>query len=207
MQKIVEQSKKTAITRQNILDAAEAEFAKNGLAAARVDAIARRAGVNKQMIYIHYQSKENLYSVVLQTVYRRLSQYEDILANSSFTGIDTIRKIILEYFEFLLNNPSFVRLVLWENLNNADYAGNVHTTLFSGAKKLLCEGVNRGVFRGDLDIEQTVISLNLFCFSAFSNIKTVSKLMRRDIGTREELLKRAEHIADVLIKYILYRED
>lgn len=203
----MEQSKKTAITKQKILDAAEAEFSKNGLAAARVDTIAKEAGVNKQLIYAHFGSKEGLYSTVLDIVYKRLSHYEDVIANIEFSGIDTIRKIILEYFNFLVSNPTFVRLLLWENLNDANYLGEIKTTLFSGAENLLRQGVKTGVFRKNLDTHQTAMSMSMFCFSAFSNIHTVSKLLGKDLSCAQELNKRAEHIADVLTKYILYGEE
>lgn len=203
----MEQSKKTAITKQKILDAAEAEFSANGLAAARVDAIAKSAGVNKQLIYAHFGSKERLYSTILDIVYKRLSHYEDIISNIEFSGIDTIRKVVLEYFNFLVKNPTYVRLLLWENLNNANYMGEIKTSLFSGTENILKKGVEAGVFRKNLDIEQTAMSISMFCFSAFSNVHTVSKLLGRDLSAPEELKKRAEHIADVITEYILYGEN
>lgn len=202
----MEQSKKSAITKQKILEAAEHEFAANGLGAARVDAIAGRSGVNKQLIYAHFVSKENLYSVTLARVYARLYEYEQKLLKMNFEGVESIRKIILDYFNFLLNNPSFVRLMLWENLNNANCVGDVRTDLFKGIQDLLNKGIEKGVIREDLDVEQTAMSFNLFCFSAFSNIHTVSKLLKKNLNTKKELKKRAEHIADVLTKYTLSRE-
>ena len=199
----MEQSKKSAITREKILKAAEEEFSANGLSAARVDAIARRAGVNKQLIYAHFSSKENLYSVILESVYARLGEYEKNLVYEEFKGEDTVRKIILDYFDFLLSNPSFVRLMLWENLNNAQCVGDVRANLFSGTRNILCKGIEKGVIREDLDVEQTAMSFNLFCFSAFSNIHTISKLLKKDLNTKEELQKRAHHIADVLNHYTI----
>jgi len=202
----MEQSKKTAITKQKILDAAEIEFSKFGLAAARVDSIAKNAGVNKQLIYAHFTSKENLYSVILDIVYSRLAEYENKLLATDFSGMNTCREIILDYFDFLVNNPSFVRLMLWENLNNADCVGDVNVNLFSGTQNLLLQGIEKGFVRKDIDVEQTAMSFNLFCFSAFSNVYTVSKLLKKDLNTTEELKKRANHIADVLTKYTLSRE-
>ncbi len=199
----MEQSKKSAITRKKILKAAEEEFSANGLSAARVDSIAHRAGVNKQLIYAHFSSKENLYSVILESVYARLGEYEKNLVYEEFKGEDTVRKIILDYFDFLLSNPSFVRLMLWENLNNAQCVGDVRANLFSGTRNILCKGIEKGVIREDLDVEQTAMSFNLFCFSAFSNIHTISKLLKKDLNTKEELHKRAHHIADVLTHYTI----
>ena len=199
----MEQKKKTAITKEKILKAAEAEFSELGLAASRVDSIAAKAGLNKQMIYAHFGSKDGLYTAVLQEVYSRISRNEALVSEKEFTGIETVRLIIRDYFEFLLHNPSFVRLMQWENLNNAKYVTNIKTTLFSGAKKVLTEGVQKGILREDLDIDQTVISLNMFCFSAFSNIHTISKLLNVDLSSEAELKKRASHIEEVLIKYVI----
>lgn len=199
---IMEQKKKTAITKEKILRAAELEFSELGLAASRVDSIASKAGVNKQMIYAHYGSKEGLYTAVLQEVYSRISKNEAIASKEPFCGIESIRKLIRSYFEFLYNNTSFVRLMQWENLNNARYVENIKTALFSGAKALLNKGIESGALRSDLDVDQTVISLNMFCFSAFSNIHTISKLLNVDLSTKAEYEKRASHIEDILINYI-----
>lgn len=198
----MEQSKKSAITRQKILDAAEEVFAECGLAAARVDAIAKEAGVNKQMIYAHFGSKEGLYQQVLQMVYARIAENEKILQESEFTGIETIRNIVMDYFDFHLKDQNFVRLILWENLNYGAYIEQVDTKLFAGVERLLEEGIQKGVLRKDLDVRQTAMSLNLFCFSAFSNVHTLSKLEHQDFSTEEEIKKRAEHIADVLTSYV-----
>jgi TetR/AcrR family transcriptional regulator len=54
-------------SKERILGAALDEFAEHGLAGARVDSIAARAGVNKAMIYYHFDSKEDLYDRILVT--------------------------------------------------------------------------------------------------------------------------------------------
>lgn len=63
-------------TKQQILDAAEEEFAKHGLSGARTDAIATRAGVAPRMIYYYFQSKEGLYQAVLQ---RPATEFQEVL--------------------------------------------------------------------------------------------------------------------------------
>ncbi|MBQ8310064.1 MAG: TetR/AcrR family transcriptional regulator [Clostridia bacterium] len=198
----MEQKKKTEITKNKILEAAEAEFSALGLAAARVDSIAKSAGVNKQMIYAHFESKEGLYTAVLSRVYGRLSVYQETIAAYTFQGAETVRRIISDYFDFLMENPSFVRLMLWENLNDARYAAGIDTELFVGAERLLREGVERGMLRPTLDVEQTVISMNMFCFSAFSNLHTLSKISGIDLKTPDALRVRREHITELFLKYV-----
>ena len=53
-------------TREAIFKAGLAEFAAKGLAGARTEAIARRAGVNKRMLFYCFGSKEGLYREVLK---------------------------------------------------------------------------------------------------------------------------------------------
>src|ERR1700687_1220068 len=57
-----------------ILDAAMREFAHEGLAGARIDAIARAAGVNKALLYYYFSDKESLYGAVLDRVFEGLAQ-------------------------------------------------------------------------------------------------------------------------------------
>ena len=199
----MKQSKKSAITRQKILDAAEQEFAQNGFSSATIDAIATSAGVNKQLIYAHFQNKENLYSITLERVYSKLSEFEESLAELEFQSADAIRTIVEKYFSFLTSNPIFVRLMLWENLNGATHVKGIRTNLFVGSEKLIRSGMEKGILRSDIDASHTAMSINMFCFSAFSNVHTISALLGKDLSTTDELKKRADHIADIFTKYML----
>jgi TetR/AcrR family transcriptional regulator len=53
-------------TRAAILDAALVEFGEHGYAGARTSAIARRAGVNAQLISYYFDGKEGLYKALTQ---------------------------------------------------------------------------------------------------------------------------------------------
>jgi AcrR family transcriptional regulator len=70
----------TNVKEQRILDVAIREFAEKGYAGARMEHIAQRAGVNKQLLNYYFKNKEGLYDAVLapladvsQTVNDRLS--------------------------------------------------------------------------------------------------------------------------------------
>uniref|UniRef100_B8HLR3 Transcriptional regulator, TetR family n=1 Tax=Cyanothece sp. (strain PCC 7425 / ATCC 29141) TaxID=395961 RepID=B8HLR3_CYAP4 len=53
-------------TKQQILDAAEAEFSRRGLQGGRIEAIARSAGITTAMIHYYFENKEGLYKSVLR---------------------------------------------------------------------------------------------------------------------------------------------
>ncbi|MHC1789323.1 TetR/AcrR family transcriptional regulator [Solidesulfovibrio sp.] len=56
-----------------ILDAAAEEFGRDGFAGAKVEAIARRAGVNKAGLYYHVGNKEKLYETVLLRLFGQVA--------------------------------------------------------------------------------------------------------------------------------------
>src|SRR6266571_2738791 len=60
-------AQKTAARREAILAAALDEFAAQGFAAARLDDVARRAGVAKGTIYLHFRDKEALFQEIIRS--------------------------------------------------------------------------------------------------------------------------------------------
>jgi AcrR family transcriptional regulator len=58
-----------------LLDAARAEFGKNGPQDARVEDIARRAGLSKGSFYLHFRSKEHAFEVILQRFLGALEEH------------------------------------------------------------------------------------------------------------------------------------
>src|SRR3954454_7719401 len=78
-------------SRAALLDAAETEFGEKGLAGARVEAIAARAGLNKQLISYYFGGKQGLYDAILQRWYTREQGFD--------TPGTTLVELVLRYFE------------------------------------------------------------------------------------------------------------
>lgn len=200
--------KKSDITKEKILRAAETAFAERGLYGARVDEIAELAGVNKRMIYAHFGSKEELYVAVLDEVYGRIADEEQAILSEDGDCIELIRRNIEGNFKFLCKNPTFVKMVLWENLNGGEYlkrsaAKSTKQSSLGAVKNILREGIAQGVFRDDMDVDEVVLSSQMFVYSYFSNVNTMAYIMERDFLNEEALQKRCEHITDMILKYIL----
>ena len=58
---------RTAERRQAIIDAALEEFISRGFTATRLDDVARRAGVAKGTIYLHFKDKESMFEELIRT--------------------------------------------------------------------------------------------------------------------------------------------
>src|SRR5215203_4815555 len=100
-------------TLKRIIAAACDEFGAHGFAAATVDRIARRARVNKAMIYYHFASKRALYTTIVRDRYTAITEKMQAVAAESLPPdrkldrmIETVVHSIDEAEHFL---PIFLR--------------------------------------------------------------------------------------------------
>jgi TetR/AcrR family transcriptional regulator len=100
-------------TRERILSAALQEFAANGFAGARVDAIARRAAINKRMLYHYFGNKEHLFREVLR---RKIAERQ---ASAEGLSGDPAESLPF-WFKLSCKDADWVRLLEWEALQDAD---------------------------------------------------------------------------------------
>jgi len=204
--------KNAELTKARILEAAENEFADKGIYGARVDTIAKMAMANKQLIYAYFGSKEQLYIKVLERIYERVTEIDRQFIADPEDPETAFRDIIKKYFEFLSKDTNFVKLVMWENLNEGKYlfasnATDIKDYSIKSIRHILETGMRRGVFRANLDIEETILSMNMFVFSYFSNIYTMSKIMHTDYFKPERILKRADYLTDLLLNSIVDKSE
>lgn len=196
------------VTKANILKAAEEEFSQKGIYGARIEEIAKKSGSNKRMIYEYYGNKEELYTVVLENAYKRLGEKEAILLENVTDCKKAIEDILRMYYDFLKNDESFVNLIMWENLNKAEYMKNsdklqsVKNPLIEALHKILEKGKEEGVFRKDIDEEQIAVLLITISFSYFSNVHTLSHLMNLDFTDENMMEARVNMVVEMVNNYI-----
>ncbi len=196
------------ITKEKILSASEKCFSEKGFYGARVDEIASISGVNKRMIYAYFGNKEDLYKAVIKNVYDKMGEFEISYIDEDAGCIEAIKKIIYSNFMFLYNNPTFVKIMMWENLNEAVFAksmslGKIKKPVYDKIRKILLRGIEENVFREDIDIESVIFDTIAFCFSYFSNRFTLSEIFNTNFYEEELLNKRIEHICDCILSYLL----
>jgi len=134
-------------TKERIFDAASSEFAEHGLAGARIDAIAKRAAANKQLIYAYFGSKEKLFAAVLGRQLARIDEEVDL-------GPDRLPEYAGEIFDFHAEHPELARLLVSEALSyGSGPVPNQEARDAQKAKKVkvVREGQERGVVDPSLD--------------------------------------------------------
>lgn len=107
-------SDRSAETRAKILDAALREFSANGLAGARMDQIASIAGVNKALLYYHFDSKENLYSAALEMIAIKTRDATMAQFLLEATPGERVLRTALNHFDRILAQTEFQSLMQQE---------------------------------------------------------------------------------------------
>ena len=97
-----------------ILAAAALEFAERGFAGARVDRIARRARVNKAMLYYHFRSKQELYRTLLRGVFTHVAERFQAIARASGAAPDKIDRVVSTFADFICEHEFFPAIMLRE---------------------------------------------------------------------------------------------
>ncbi len=96
-------------TRQRILAAALAEFSDKGFAGGRVDSIARRARINKRMLYHYFGDKVGLYEAILA---EKMCKRRELEKSAPLPPAEAMPLFDDEMGE----DPSWIRLMEWEAL-------------------------------------------------------------------------------------------
>jgi AcrR family transcriptional regulator len=201
-------SKRAEATRQRILDAAVSEFAANGLAGARVDEIAARAGANKRMLYVHFGSKEELWLQVLEHVYAAKQDEERALDVGSLPPAEAMARLIRFNLRYPARHPEFVTLLNQENMHQASYLGRsdrvraLYSPLLDCVRSVLARGAEAGVFRKDADPLQTYVTLVALGHFYVANLHTLSAIFEAKLSSEVALGAREAHCVEVVLGYL-----
>jgi TetR/AcrR family transcriptional regulator len=102
------------VSPDRILAAAATEFATRGYAGARVDRIARRARVNKAMLYYHFGSKQQLYRTLLRSTFAQAAERLRIVGGGSHNPTDMVDAAIATIADLAREETHFPAIMLRE---------------------------------------------------------------------------------------------
>ena len=168
-----------------IVAAAREEFARRGFAGARVEQIARRAGVNKQLLFYYYHSKRGLFQAVLAQSAGELETALAELANPSGGPLERLRLTLGAQFEFLARHPQIVALLGQGTRSEGAFA---LAPAINRLVVLLAEGQGLGQVRDDLD-PHLAAAQALILMVGYLSMETVIATSARPLGADEPSLR------------------
>lgn len=170
-------------SRAAILQAAVREFAHEGIAGARTDAIAKAAHVNKALLYYYFKDKETLYGAALDHVFGQLSgTMMEVLGRDLPPGVK-VRTYVATYFDFIASHPTYRSLVQREMMRAGH--GSPHMTrmakqyfspLFVKLGEVIRAGIDSGEFRpvNPMHFIPSIVALVVFYFTSAPVMKAVT---------------------------------
>lgn len=138
-------------TLEIILDSATRVFAASGFAGARMDEIARQAGVNKATIYYNVGNKAALYEAVLLSVFKAPLQAVKQQMQTTPDPEEQLRLYVRAIARTFDANPLIPKIFMWEHASGGDsfpeaVAGQI-ARILEVITDILERGEKSGVFR------------------------------------------------------------
>src|SRR5579863_3309665 len=163
-------------TRTRILNAALREFSALGMAGARMDQIAAAAGVNKALLYYHFDSKENLYAAALEMIAGRVRDQSMSVFLLKATPGERLIRSALNHFDRILTQGEFQSLMQQEMMRmhqGEDSAMSIVVKrVFAPMQAMHQSMVREGIASGELidadwmQIHLSTLGANVFYFLA-----------------------------------------
>lgn len=196
---------------RKILSAAVEVFAQKGFDGARTDEIASRAGVNKAMIYYYFKSKENLYTIIVETVFEKVS----VILGTHLSLVDVnapeegIYSFIDNYIDFIYSHRIFVKVLLWDLARGgmiiARVVGRVLRDKTEQIREIFEQAAREGYLR-PVDPKHLFVSIiGMIVFFFFAE-PVVRVIWGEEPLTPEHIAERKKEIRDLIIHGILPRQ-
>jgi len=139
------------VSSEQILAAAALEFAACGYAGARVDRIARRARVNKAMLYYHFRSKAHLYRTLLRQMFTLAAGRMHDIAALDVPPPEKIDRVIAALAVLIEEHPFFPAIMLREVAEGGAHLDRATLTALAAVPRevgaMVADGITRGAFR------------------------------------------------------------
>ncbi len=179
-----------ARTRERILSAALKEFAARGFAGSRVDTIARRAAINKRMLYHYFGNKEGLFRAVLRRKIAERQAWAESLSGDPAESLPF-------WFEATCKDMDWVRLLEWEALQVGERKvidENQRLAATASGLKRVRQQQARGQISGDLDPRHALLAMRSLTMFPVAFPQLTRLIMGRPISDPRFQEERAEFL-------------
>jgi len=193
-------------SRDKILDAAEALFAKRGYAGVGLSELAEVVGLGKSSLFHHFENKAQLYAAVAARILRRI---EERLMRSLAKGGDPLVRLerwLDELVDELADNPTYARLLLRSLFEDDDLPGDMPEELeaqraigsmMASGGSLLREGMAAGIFRA-ANVQHRLLTLVGLTVFPFASGEFGAEVLGKDLFDPAEVRRRKRELRDLL---------
>ena len=195
-------------TRERILQVALAQFATKGLDGSRVDVIAERARVSKNMLYHYFGSKDGLFLAVMERTYDSIRKRQDESSFAQLAATQAMERLVGATFDLFVEMPEVINLLNTENLHLARHVSrssrirSMYAPLTDEIAVILRKGEREGTFRKVVDPVELYISISGLGYFYLSNRWTLAAIFDIALDNEERIARRRSHVIDVIMSFL-----
>lgn len=201
---INDKERNAARSREAILDAAEALFALQGYDGTSLNQVGTQAGVSRGTPGYFFGSKEALYQAVLERCFRRVrdairSGRDRALASQEPSEV-VLAGAVAEYFDFIMENPNFVRLMEREALSGAEQLNRLPSAnIAAEAVSAISDELGLDTTQG-AEAAHLVLSIIGLCWFPAVHARTVLPALGFSPSDETFRQQRRQHVVDLVLQ-------
>jgi TetR/AcrR family transcriptional regulator len=201
-------------SRETILNAAEAVFARYGFNGARISAIVKASGYNTSLLFQYYTDKPGLYVAVLMRTDQELNSLLATVLTPWLTGgkdiLDAqvfrefLQTLVRSTFDYLVKHPQFTRILTWELAEGWKTYLQIASQFAAGEsgqiKALFRAAYDAGLLRSDFYAEIQLTFVLHLCQSYYASLPLYQMLLAgEDISSSSALVRAREYIVAFVV--------
>jgi AcrR family transcriptional regulator len=146
--------KRSLVTRRKLFDAAEQVFGALGFHATAISEITRTAGVAQGTFYLHFESKELLFSALVADISMRLRRHLAAAVAGSANRLIAERRGLEAFCAFVQQHPGMYRIVQESQFVDPAAYRDYYERLAASYRQVLGKAAQRGdIISGDTDAQ------------------------------------------------------
>jgi TetR/AcrR family transcriptional regulator len=198
-------------TKGRILDIASEEFASRGFDGTRVDEIAARSKVSKNLIYHYFENKDALFIAVLERAHELFRTHQESISLNESKPIESMRNLVVESFRYWSESRQFIAYLDSANFHKSKHVKksasirNAYSSLVARIRGILEQGVKERVFREGVDPLDLYISISALAYHFFQFQHMYSIVFQKDLSADTIIAKRLRHVEDMILGYLQFK--
>ncbi len=162
--------------RDQIIDTARRLFGERGTTHVPMDEIALEAGVARSTVYVYFTNRDDLLRACVQSMYEKLKETVAEMSEDTSPPLERLHSVIGGLLDRIDENPTFFRLAMAtqasvESSGSAAVGGAlmmIGLDMMRFLDDIVSAGVERGVFRPDVDRDRAVVLIGQQIYGALS---------------------------------------
>ncbi len=201
---------KEKTTEELILDAAMKVFTRKGFAAARMEEIAKEAGINRALLHYHHRDKQTMFNRIFESRFKEFFKGLFVIFESDNVSLfEKIKRMVDHEISTLIKHPDLARFIITEIAQSPELLieyGNklgVNPRMFIEAfEKQVVKEVSDGIIN-PIEGKQLLINIMSLCIYPFVARPIIQTMMSVDETNFYDMVEqRKKEVSEFIINAI-----